>query len=94
LFLDKEFKINDYMSLRLEGEDTNIYVKGKYFQQCKYLLLNIPISQISSFKQIKSIDEAAEDLDHDLDPFIDEEGNIYRNDRIPPEAEFWGHCSV
>ena len=90
---EKVFKVNEYITLKLEGEDTNIYIKGRYFRQCKYLLINIPITQISSFEDIKSIDEAAENLDHTLDPHIDEEGNIYRIDRIPPEVEFWGHCS-
>ena len=87
------FNVNDYITLKLEGEDTNIYIRGEYFRQCKYLLLNIPITQVSSFEDIKSIDEASERLDHTLDPVMDEEGNIYRIDRIPPEVEFWGHCS-
>ncbi len=90
---DKVFTVNKYISLKLEGEDTNVYTGGKFFSQCKYLLINIPITQLSSFDEITSIDEAAEKLDHALNPLIDEEGTILRNDRIPPETEFWGHCS-
>ena len=37
----KEFKVNDYITLKLEDGKTIIYVKGKRFDQCKYLLLNI-----------------------------------------------------
>ena len=82
-----EFKINDYLSLKLEVGKTNIYVKGELFQQCKFLLLNIPFDKISSFNDIDSIDEAAEKLDHSL------EGESQKNVVIPPETEFWGHCS-
>ncbi len=39
----KEFKVNEYITLKLEGIKTNIYVKGQLFNQCKFLLLNIPI---------------------------------------------------
>jgi len=55
--------------------------------QCKYLLLNIPVEKISSFDEIESVDEAADKLDKSLEPF---EGRV---DKIPPEVEFWGHCS-
>jgi len=82
----KEFKVNDYLSLKLEGNSTNIYVKGRLFQQCKFLLLNIPIDEITSFDAVESIDEAADKLDRSLE-------NPSSNFMIPPETEFWGHCS-
>jgi len=81
-----EFKINDYLSLKLEGRTTNIYVKGVLFQQCKFLLLNIPVDEMVSFDDIDSIDEAAEKLDRSMEG---SSGNVL----IPPETEFWGHCS-
>jgi hypothetical protein len=74
--------------LKLEGGQTHIYVKGRRFQQCMYLLINIPVDQIEDYDEIDSIDEAAEKLDRSL------EGN--RNNltgRITPEEEFQGHCS-
>ena len=37
----KIFKINDYITLKHENDRTNIYVKGRFFNQCKYLLINI-----------------------------------------------------
>ncbi len=83
----KEFKVNEYITLKLEGEKTNIYVKEQLFNQCKFLLLNIPVDKISTFDEIESIDEAAEKLDRSL-----ERMDMVAS-RIPPETEFWGHCS-
>ena len=83
----KEFKINELLSLRLEVGKTNIYVNNKLFNHCKYLLLNLPFSTIQITEEITSIDEAAEKLDKSLEPGYNQA--IY----IPPEIEFWGHCS-
>ena len=87
--IDKQnrFKINDYLTLKLENGKTNIYIKGNLFQQCKSLLLNIPADNISSFDQIDSIDEIAEILNSSL------EGSDKFKLEITPEVEFWGHCS-
>ena len=82
-----EFEVNKYITLKLEDKKTNIYVNGELFKQCKYLLLNISIEEISSFDEIDSVDEAAEKLNHSEEP---REGYIKK---IPPEVEFWGHCS-
>ncbi len=79
------FRINEYLEVRLEGKNTNIYVKGKPIRTCKYLLLNIPAEEIETFDEIESIDEAAVKLDHQL--------HSKRIPLIPPEVEFWGHCS-
>lgn len=84
---EKEFTVNEYITLKLEGGRSNIYIKGRLFNQCKFLLLNIPVDKISSFDEIQSIDEAAEKLDRSL------EGREMGVFKIPPEVEFWGHCS-
>ena len=95
----KKFKVNEFITLKLEEEiiieeeniretKTNIYVKGELFRQCSFLLINIPIEEISSFDSIESIDEAEERLDTSLEE--DKEPFEYE---IPPETEFWGHCS-
>ena len=97
IFITKmqEFRVNEYITLRLEedkttlklgGKETVIYVSGEKFQQCKYLLINIPVDEVSPFDEIQSIDEAAERLDRTM------EQKVY-NVNLPPEAEFWGHCS-
>ena len=78
------FKINDHISLRLENDKTNIYVGGRLFSQCKYLLLDISKGKSTELKKIDSIDEAEAKLNRrmELDHSI-----------IPSETEFWGHCS-
>ncbi len=82
----KEFKVNNFITLKLENSKTVIYIKGKRFTQCKYLLLEIPLNNLEKFEEIKSIDEVSEKLDHTL-----ESGK--NNQKIPFEVEFWGHCS-
>ncbi len=81
------FIINEYLTLKFENGDTNIYVNGKLFNQCMYLFLSIPKEDIDSFDSIDSIDEAAELLDTSM-----EQGE-YDHTNIPLEAIFWGHCS-
>ena len=82
----REFKINDFLSLKLQNNRTHIYVKNRIFTQCMYLLLNIPVDRIRDYDIIDSIDEAAEILDRSL------EGSRSPH-LITPEEEFVGHCS-
>lgn len=84
----KEFKINTYITLKLEEGKTNIYVDGERFKQCKYLLLEFSPCEIKSLDEIQSIDEAAENLNSSEEWRRVEEPSL-----IPPEVEFWGHCS-
>jgi len=51
----------------LVGGRSNIYVKGKLFNQCKYLLLNIPTQALRKFETIDSIDQAAETLSRSME---------------------------
>ncbi len=80
----KEFKVNDYFSLRLEDDKTIIYVKGKRFDQCKQLVLNITVEEVSIFNEIESIDEVIKVLN--VQERVEEI-------LITPETEFWAHCS-
>jgi len=82
-----EFNINDYLKLKLLYDKTFIYVNDEIFYHCKYILLDIPVEEAEYLDEIDSIDEAAEKLDHSL------ERSFKHNIRIPPETEFWGHCS-
>jgi len=82
----QEFKVNDYLSLKLEEGRTVLYVKGERFSHCKSLLLEVPVNEISALDEIESIDEAAARLDDSL-------GGNENATMIPPEVEFWGHCS-
>jgi len=83
-----EFRINKYLTLKIEGARTIIYVAGKRFIQCKFLLLNIPISEVESLGELKSLDEITEKLDNTLE-YPSEREDIY----IDPRTEFWAHCS-
>lgn len=79
-----EFKVNDLITLKLEENKTHIYVAGKKFRQCKKIILELPIENITEFKELKSIDEL---IDKQENPSED------LSSIITPEAEFWGHCS-
>jgi len=82
-----EFKVNDYLILKLENNRTNIYIKGKMFSLCKFLLLSIPTAKVKEYDDIESIDEAAERIDSTP------EGRKLRRYHISPQTEFFGHCS-
>lgn len=86
-----EYIINEFITLKLEDGITNIYILGKEFIQCKYLLINVPVREIGLNNDINSIDEAVEKLDKSLD-LGNPEGHQIRKE-ILPEVEFWGHCS-
>ncbi len=83
-----EFRINRYLTLKVEGVRTIIYVAGKRFIQCKFLLLNIPINKVKSLEELKSLDEITEKLDNTLE-HPGEREDVY----IDPRTEFWAHCS-
>ncbi len=83
----REFRINNYIKLKLEDGRTIIYVNNRRFRQCMYLLLNIPVDRIEDYDEIDSIDEAAERLDRSM------ERRHGVGIRISPEEEFMGHCS-
>ena len=87
----KEFNINEFITLKLVGYPggIHIFVNGKFFNQCKFLLLNIDKEKISELDEINSIDEAAETLNRSLEGG----GNDEMGMNIPAETEFWGHCS-
>jgi len=83
----KEFKVSEYITLKLEGEKTNIYIMGNLFQQCIFLLLNKPVENFNFLDEIDFIDEVLE--------ILDRYNEINRRNKfeILPEVIFWGHCS-
>ena len=84
---EKEFRINEHITLKLEGEKTKIYINGILFLHCNLLLLNIPIENLPSLEEVDSIDE----IDERSSEFLGVNGGSELN--ISPEVEFWGHCS-
>ncbi len=91
-----EFKINKYITLKLERGKTFIYVNGKRFLQCIRLVLNIQKTKVQMYDEINSIDEAADlytkqTFQNRIIPGahpITSQGHD-----ITAEQEFWGHCS-
>lgn len=87
----KEYKINDYITLRLEKDKVNVYINEKKIIQCKYLLLqNLNDNPIVHDEDFSSIDRLAERLDKSMELNDSKESQDYQ---IDPETEFWAHCS-
>ena len=87
----REFRINQYLSVRLEDGKANIYVDGKRFIQCRQLVLNIPLIEGEDYSALQSIDEMKEKFTkvRDGKGFEPKVSTVH----IEPEDEFWGHCS-
>ena len=84
---EREYRINEHLTIKLIKGQTVIFIDKKPFHQCKYLLLNLTQKDFTKFDHIDSIDEAFEiyneiDKNHERD-----------HDLIDPESEFIGHCS-
>ena len=82
----KVFKINKYIAVKLEHNDTVIYLSGGRFRQCKHLLLNLEKKEFQKYNHITSIDDIT-------DQFESEKNVNYVTIDIPPEIEFTAHCS-
>lgn len=80
-----EKKLSEDITLKLEEDDTKIFVNGESFRVCKNLLLNIsPQNKQEINKNIKNVDDISEYLkSNEFQPKLD----------ISPEEEFWAHCS-
>nr|MDO8119013.1 hypothetical protein [Candidatus Sigynarchaeota archaeon] len=78
-----EYHINKHLSLRLVDNDTCIYVDGHRFDVCKRLILSLPVQDDPEVEQIDSIDAVVQKYPESRAL------QVY----IPPETEFWGHCS-
>ncbi|MFW9866826.1 MAG: hypothetical protein ACFFEN_12095 [Candidatus Thorarchaeota archaeon] len=93
-----KYKINRYITLKLENGKTFIYVDGKKFIQCIQLVLNIPKNNVYQYDEINSIDEVADKNKHTLWQNRIVEGPMLipvqdQSHDITPVQEFWGHCS-
>ena len=83
----KEFRINNYITLKLEGVRTNIYIKGEIFRYCKGLFILNP--ETKSTLEITSIDEIADRFDG----VWEEEDFELEDIPLSPKEMFLGHCS-
>ena len=105
----RTYRINEYITIKLENKDTFIYIDGKKFNQCKALLLTIPIPTISKYDKIDSIDELEdrlidklmEESSDNIENYEENETSLgigraeddYFEEYMQPEGFFWGHCS-
>ncbi len=80
-----KFKLNDFLTVWFESGQTVIYVKGEPFNICKYLLMNVPWSEVNDYD---SIDQASEFYGKQLETEI-----TPKEIGLSPEEEFKGHCS-
>lgn len=78
------FKIDDIITLKLEGTSINIYIKEQKFIQCKKIVILKNASTIKETLSSNSIDEAFANVDT---------YNFIKNELISHETEFWAHCS-
>jgi len=78
-------KIPPHIELKLEDNQTNIYIGGVYVKTCMGMKIIIPIKNVSEYDYINSIDELSE---HANKSNLDN-GSF----RITPKEEFRGHCS-
>ena len=51
-FMNLEYKVNEYLELKLLDGKTYIFVKGKRFIQCIRLVLQIPIADVDIYDEI------------------------------------------
>ncbi|KKM84767.1 hypothetical protein LCGC14_1295830 [marine sediment metagenome] len=105
--VDKEFKVNEYLSVKFgtnrnSESGTVIYIDNRAFVKCRSsLLLNISIKEIKGqidtgiSDEIKSIDELAENFARANCNYYKEEkfGSKEISYDISYEDEFWGICS-
>ncbi|MHA1252056.1 MAG: leucine-rich repeat domain-containing protein [Candidatus Helarchaeota archaeon] len=83
----KTFKVNEYITLKLENDKTNICINGKLLHQCRYLLFVNPQLNKAQ-KNITSIDDI-----EDIVAGEEEEITDLKKLGITPEQDFWAHCS-
>jgi len=84
-----EFVVNKYITLKLRGNKTIIYIDGEEISQCMYLLMNIPKTEAQD-EECVNIDEFKDKYSSELEVYTNGKANKFG---IPPETEFWGHCS-
>ncbi len=94
----REFKVNEYITLKFEDGKTNIYVKGEYFGQCINSMFPNLVNDININDFSDSNDELMDIFDHlyqekmisgDLGRLISE-----KNESTNPEIDFNEHCSI
>jgi len=86
--MTKAFQINQFLTVKLENGETNVYVNDKLFTKCKFLLLNTPSMQRLTTSNNFTLDELSKIYGDDLELRYSKEEL-----GLSPEEEFRGHCS-
>jgi Leucine-rich repeat (LRR) protein len=88
----KYFRVNRFISLRLVGNKTLIYIGGKLFDQCQKIIVNLPLNGASNYE---SIDEFIynDGEGFSIDALYETPGSDSNFYKISPQTEFWAHCS-
>ncbi|KKL92599.1 hypothetical protein LCGC14_1883080 [marine sediment metagenome] len=81
-----EYRVNDLLSVRLEGDSVMIYIADKPFNTCKSIALNIPLDNVKKFDEIDSIDDITDNL-------VRYTGWYDRKYNISLETELFAHYS-
>jgi len=98
--IKKEFEINKFITLKLEGGNTNIYINGELFQEPKSLMLNTFTIPFQESNGIESLDDIVESLGWNVwgrggggRRYCRQNGQGFIEEHLSPEIKFWGHCS-
>ncbi|KKM80242.1 hypothetical protein LCGC14_1341810 [marine sediment metagenome] len=78
-----EFKISNYLKLKLEKGETVIYIRNERFIQCKFVVLkrvSAPLENINSIDELLSLESSYPE-------------DLAISSKISPEEKFWVHCS-
>jgi Leucine-rich repeat (LRR) protein len=84
-----EFKINEYITVKLVRGKVQLYVVENYVWSCNYVVADIPITKSMSLLDIESFDDAADRMIAPQAPHHPKNQKI----EITPEEEFWVQCS-
>ena len=91
-----DFKLNDFLTLKLEEGKTRIYVKGEKFEYyCRPFLVSLPTDKVDMYKEAESLEDV-KDIFTDMLRSEDLSLEQYEeevNNKIDAKTEFWAHCS-
>jgi len=90
--MNKKYAINKFISLRLEGKETNIYLGGKKFKQCNKILLSVPLNDAENYDSIDELIYKDNVGISSNEVFLLPQGRS-NFQKLEPFEEFWAHCS-
>ena len=94
----KEYKVNEYITLKLEERVTYIYINGVRSKRSIGLFIKVSPDRTVKYNQFDLLDEAVEGLQsytdiYSITDFYDNRPRGREKYNITAEQEFWAHCS-